>query len=133
MYNFKKGLYLLFTKGTIYTLQGLVELSKFNEPVDVSKLASLTDLPKTFLAKLLQHLSKKGFIKSFKGRNRGFVLAKKPSEIQIIDVFKAMEDKNSFLFYCLNEEEGSIRKNSFCKIRPFLLNLEKEFLYSIKD
>ena len=124
---------MLFTKATIYALHALVELSNFSEPVDVSKLASLTDLPKAFLAKLLQHLSKKGFINSFKGINGGFVLAKKPSEIKIIDIFKALEDKNSFVFYCSNEEEGCVRKNSFCKIRPFLVNLEKEFLYIIKD
>ena len=133
MYNSKKGLYLLFTKATIYTLHALVELSNFNEPVDVSKLASLTDLPKAFLAKLLQHLSKKGLINSFKGINGGFVLAKKPNEIKIIDIFKAIEDKDTLVFYCSNEEERCIRKNNLCKIRPFLINLEKEFLEIIKN
>lgn len=123
---------MLFTKATVYTLHALVELAKFEEPVDVSKLASLTDLPKPFLAKLLQHLSKEGFINSFKGIHGGFVLAKKPSEIKIIDIFKAIEDKNSLVFYCSNEEK-CIRKNSFCKIRPFLINLEKEFLEVIKN
>jgi len=132
VYNFKKGLYLLFTKATVYTLHALVELSNFDEPVDVSKLASLTNLPKSFLAKLLQHLSKKGFINSFKGINGGFVLAKKPSEIKIIDIFKAIEDKDSLVFYCSSEKD-CIRKNSFCKIRPFLVGLEKEFLEVIKN
>ncbi|HIQ51052.1 MAG TPA: Rrf2 family transcriptional regulator [Nautiliaceae bacterium] len=124
---------MLFTKATIYTLHALVELSNFNKPVDVSKLASLTTLPKPFLAKLLQHLSKKGFIDSFKGINGGFVLAKKPSEIKIMDVFKAIEEKDLLIFYCSNEKEECIRKKSFCKIRPFLINLEKEFLEIIKN
>ena len=124
---------MLFTKATIYTLHALVELSNFNKPVDVSKLASLTTLPKPFLAKLLQHLSKKGFIDSFKGINGGFVLAKNPSEIKIIDIFRVIEDKDLLVFYCSNEEEECIRKKSFCKIRPFLINLEKEFLEIIKN
>ena len=124
---------MLFTKATIYTLHALVELSNFNEPIDVSKLAHLTNLPKPFLAKLLQHLSKKGFIDSFKGINGGFVLSKKPSEIQIIDIFKSIEDKNLLVFYCSNEEEECIRRNGMCKIRPFLIKLEKEFLEIVKD
>ena len=123
---------MLFTKATVYALHALVELSNFDEPVDVSKLASLTNLPKSFLAKLLQHLSKKGFINSFKGIHGGFVLAKKPSEIKIIDIFKAIENRDALVFYCSNEER-CVRKNSFCKIRPFLVNLEKEFLEIIKN
>jgi len=132
VYNFKKGLYLLFTKSTIYALHALVELSNFDEPVDVSKLASLTNLPKPFLAKLLQYLSKEGFISSFKGVNGGFILTKKPSEIKIIDIFKAIENKDSLVFYCSNEKD-CIRKNSSCKIKPFLIGLEKEFLEIIKN
>ena len=124
---------MLFTKATIYTLHALVELSNFSEPIDVSKLASLTNLPKPFLAKLLQHLSKKGFINSFKGINGGFVLSKNPSEIKIIDIFKTIEDKDLLIFYCSNEEKECIRKNSLCKIRPFLINLEKEFLKIVKN
>jgi len=123
---------LLFTKSTIYALHALVELSNFDEPVDVSKLASLTNLPKPFLAKLLQYLSKEGFISSFKGVNGGFILTKKPSEIKIIDIFKAIENKDSLVFYCSNEKD-CIRKNSSCKIKPFLIGLEKEFLEIIKN
>ena len=123
---------MLFTKSTIYALHALVELSNFDEPVDVSKLASLTNLPKPFLAKLLQYLSKEGFISSFKGVNGGFILTKKPSEIKIIDIFKAIENKDSLVFYCSNEKD-CIRKNSSCKIKPFLIGLEKEFLEIIKN
>ena len=124
---------MLFTKSTAYTLQALVELSKFDKPVDVTKLSELTDLPKPFLAKLLQTLSKKGFIKSFKGIHGGFLLAKNPEEIKIVDLFKALEDKESFVFYCSGDKNNCTRdRANICVLWPFFAKLEKEIEEVIK-
>ncbi|NPA11673.1 MAG: Rrf2 family transcriptional regulator [Epsilonproteobacteria bacterium] len=122
---------MLFTKSTAYTLQALVELSKFDKPVDVAKLSELTELPKPFLAKLLQTLSKKGFIKSFKGIHGGFLLAKDPEDIKIVDIFKALEDKDSFVFYCSSNKQNCTRERAdVCILQPFFAKLEDE-IYEI--
>ncbi len=124
---------MLFTKSTAYTLQALIELSKFKKPVDVNTLSDLTDIPKPFLAKLLQNLSKENFIKSFKGIHGGFMLVKKPEEIRIIDVFKAMEDKDSLVFYCSSNNTNCVRnRSSICSTMPFFSMLEDEFLDIMK-
>jgi Rrf2 family protein len=118
---------MLFTKSTAYALQALIELSKFEKPVDVNKIAELTDLPKPFLAKLLQNLSKNGFIKSYKGIHGGFVLAKKPEEIKIVDVFKVLEDKDSLVFYCSSDKNDCSRDRSdICSLWPFFAKIENE-------
>ncbi|WP_456471290.1 RrF2 family transcriptional regulator [Caminibacter sp.] len=118
---------MLFTKSTAYALQALIELSKFDKPVDVNKISELTELPKPFLAKLLQNLSKKGFIKSFKGIHGGFMLVKKPEEIKIVDVFKSLEDKNSLVFYCSSDKEECTRDRSqVCSLWPFFSKIEDE-------
>ncbi|WP_456488190.1 Rrf2 family transcriptional regulator [Caminibacter pacificus] len=118
---------MIFTKSTAYTLQALVELSKFDKPVDVTKLSELTELPKPFLAKLLQTLSKKGFVKSFKGIHGGFVLAKEPKDIKITDVFSAMEDKESLVFYCSKNINDCTRdRGGVCSLWPFFAKLESE-------
>jgi len=120
---------MLFTKSTAYTLQALIELSKFKKPVDVNTLSELTDIPKPFLAKLLQNLSKENFIKSFKGIHGGFMLIKKPEDIKIIDVFKAMEDKESLVFYCSSDKVNCVRnRSSICSTMPFFSMLEGELL-----
>ena len=120
---------MLFTKSTAYTIQALIELAKFNKPVDVTTLSELTDIPKPFLAKLLQNLSKENIIKSFKGLHGGFMLIKKPEEIKIIDIFKVMEDKNSLVFYCSSKKENCVRgRSSICNTMPFFSMLEEEFL-----
>ena len=130
---------MLFTKSTAYTLQALIELSKFDKPVDVTTLSELTDIPKPFLAKLLQNLSKEDIVKSFKGLHGGFVLIKKPEEIKILDIFKAMEDKDSIVFYCSSNKENCVRnRSSICNTMPFFNMLEDEFAkimqkYTLKD
>ena len=125
---------MLFTKSTAYTLHALVELSKFDKPVDVTHLAEITDLPKPFLAKLLQTLSKKGFVKSFKGIHGGFLLEKNPEEIKIIDIFKVIEDKESMVFYCSSNPKECMRgRASICSVRPFFSFLEDEFLKVVKN
>ena len=125
---------MLFTKSTAYTLHALVELSKFDKPVDVTHLSEITELPKPFLAKLLQTLSRKGFIKSFKGIHGGFILSKDPKDIKIIDIFKVMEDKNSLVFYCSSDPKDCMRgRASICSIRPFFSFLEDEFMQIVKN
>jgi len=118
---------MLFTKSTAYTLQALIELSKYNEPIDVNTLSEKTEIPKPFLAKLLQNLSKKDIIKSFKGIHGGFKLTKKPEEIKIIDLFKAIEDKESLVFYCSSNSQNCTRnRNAICSTFPFFSFLENE-------
>jgi len=118
---------MLFTKSTAYTLQALIELSKYDKPIDVNTLSENTEIPKPFLAKLLQNLSKKGIIKSFKGIHGGFKLTKKPEEIKIIDLFKAIEDKESLVFYCSSNSQNCTRdRSNICSTFPFFSFLENE-------
>ncbi len=118
---------MLFTKSTAYALQALIELSTYNKPIDVNTLSEKTDIPKPFLAKLLQNLSKKNIIKSYKGIHGGFLLTKKPDEIKIIDIFKTIEDKDSLVFYCSSNAKNCTReRSSICSTLPFFAKLENE-------
>ena len=118
---------MLFTKSTAYALQALIELSKYDRPIDVTTLAKNTNIPKPFLAKLLQNLSKNSIIKSYKGVNGGFILQKSPREIKIIDIFKTIEDKDSLIFYCSSNSENCTRdRSTICSTYPFFSKLEKE-------
>ena len=117
---------MIFTKSTAYALQALMELAKFEKPIDVTKLSEITALPKPFLAKLLQTLSKKGFVKSFKGVKGGFILAKQPQEIKILDLFKVLEEKN-LVFYCSNDKSLCTRGRKDCPLWKFFSLLENDF------
>ncbi|EAL2223271.1 transcriptional regulator, partial [Campylobacter jejuni] len=65
---------MLFTKASEYALLSLIYISQKETPQDVDSLALELDIPKSFLAKILQTLAKDGLLKSFKGAKGGFVL-----------------------------------------------------------
>ena len=118
---------MLFTKSTAYALQALIELSRYNKPIDVNTISQKTQIPKSFLAKLMQNLSRNGFVYSYKGINGGFILAKKPEEIKLLEIFKSLEDKETLVFYCSKSKDDCTRnRGNICELQPFFEKMEKE-------
>jgi len=116
---------MIFTRSTGYALLALAELATLENAIDTTHLSERISVSKYFLAKLLQNLSKKEIVKSFKGVNGGFVLNKKPNEIKIIDIFKCVEDKEFLVYECSqNEDDCPNNRASVCSIWPFLNLLE---------
>ncbi|EHJ7674573.1 RrF2 family transcriptional regulator [Campylobacter jejuni] len=112
---------MLFTKASEYALLSLIYISQKETPQDVDSLALELDIPKSFLAKILQTLAKDGLLKSFKGAKGGFVLIKEPSQYTI----KEFECSGGT---CPNNKEEN------CTLMPMLVNLQNkvdEFLDSI--
>jgi len=120
---------MIFTRSTGYALLALAELANIKDAIDTTHLSERIGVSKYFLAKLLQNLSKKGIVKSFKGVNGGFILDKKPEEIKVIDIFKCVEDKDFLVYECAqNESDCPNNRASVCSIWPFLHLLEENIL-----
>lgn len=85
---------LLSTKG-VYGLAAMYELSKSqdNKPMQNKDIAKRADIPKNYLEQLLPLLRQAGLIKSIRGANGGFMLAKNAKDISIKDIFIALEGK----------------------------------------
>lgn len=124
---------MLFTKASEYALLSLIYISQKETPQDVDSLALELDIPKSFLAKILQTLAKDGLLKSFQGAKGGFVLIKEPSQYTIKEIVNSAEKKDISVFECSggtcpnNKEEN-------CTLMPMLVNLQNkvdEFLDSI--
>jgi Rrf2 family protein len=120
---------MIFTRSTGYALLALAELSQLDGAIDTTHLSRKIGVSKYFLAKLLQNLSKKGIVKSFKGVNGGFVLDKEPQEIGVIDIFKCVEDKDFLVYECAQDENDCPNNRAnVCTIWPFLNLLEENIL-----
>ncbi|EAH8426888.1 RrF2 family transcriptional regulator [Campylobacter jejuni] len=120
---------MLFTKASEYALLSLIYISQKETPQDVDSLALELDIPKSFLAKILQTLAKDGLLKSFKGAKGGFVLIKEPSQYTIKEIVNSAEKKDISVFECSG---GTCPNNS--TLMPMLVNLQNkvdEFLDSI--
>jgi len=116
---------MIFTRSTGYALLALSELAQIEGAIDTTHLSEKIGVSKYFLAKLLQNLSKKGIVKSFKGVNGGFILDKNPTEIGVIDIFQCVEDKEFLVYECAQKKSDCPNNRAnVCSIWPFLNLLE---------
>ena len=84
-------------------------------------------IPFQLVAKVLQSLAKSEIVISTKGMNGGFSLTRKPDEITLIDIIKAVE-KNYQITDCMKENGSSLDCSHFdcCKIRDPLIEIQKK-------
>lgn len=68
-----------------------------NNPIPANALASKLNLSPTYSQKLLRKLVLAGLIKATPGANGGFVLARHPNQISIVDIMQAVDEtKHTF-------------------------------------
>lgn len=118
---------MLLTKKSEYALLSLIVISKSEEPKNVDILAQELNISKSFLAKILQSLAKNGIVQSYKGANGGFVLSKSSSEITILEITRAAEERTPAVFECSSSVFHCPSNNgSCCSIWPTLNKLQNK-------
>lgn len=82
----------LSTKGR-YGLRAAVDLALFatEEPVSINTIASHEGLSERYLEQLFAKMKKAGLVRSIRGTNGGYKLAKPSGEISVGDVLRALE------------------------------------------
>ena len=116
---------MLITRASEYAILSLILLSKANEPQDSETLSRELVISKSFLAKILQALAKNSILKSFKGVNGGFSLAKEASNINMLEIISCVEGKSPAVFDCASSESDCPSdKADICSIWPFLNRLQ---------
>lgn len=97
---------MLITRAGDYGLQGMVHLATLPKDKDayVAEIARNCGVPASFLAKIFQNLSKVGLVRSQRGAKGGFNLARKPSEITVLEILESIEG-NIYLNRCLISED----------------------------
>lgn len=80
------------TRQADYAVRCVLYLSKESDRMaSVGEIAKHMRIPRSFLAKILQGLVKAGLVKSSRGVNGGFQLARRPKELNLLDVVEAIE------------------------------------------
>jgi len=75
-----------------YALRAMAHLArKPEQPATNQEIAEATQVPSGYLAKVLQGLARAGLIVSRRGTKGGFVLARHPDEISILEVLQAVD------------------------------------------
>lgn len=83
----------MFSKTVEYALRAVVWLaaSSDGEPLGVKQIAEGTQVPPSYLSKVLQGLARAGLVTSRRGVGGGHRLARAPSEITVLEVVDAVE------------------------------------------
>ena len=81
------------TRAGEYGIIGLLYLARQPDrrTVMVEEIAAAEGVPKSFLAKIFQSLSKRGMIQSVRGARGGFRLAKPASQITVLEIINCVE------------------------------------------
>jgi Rrf2 family protein len=76
-------------------IHAMVIIARSNKIINANTIAEITDASRNHLAKVMLTLAKMGLVKSLRGPSGGFVLAKKPEDIRLIEIYEAIEGKIS--------------------------------------
>lgn len=95
------------TKGR-YGVRAMFELAKNygSYPVSVKAISQRQEIPLSYLEQILNQLHKAKLVRSVRGPGGGFVLARKPGDIKIIDIILALEESISPVS-CVDESQNN--------------------------
>jgi len=116
---------MLVTRETDYAVRCVLYLAKDKDQVSsVTEVSRNMHIPKTFLAKIFQRLVRAGLVVSVRGMNGGFSLAKRPSEISLLDIMVAIQGPAGINVCAVNSKK--CRRSSTCAVHPVWVELRKE-------
>lgn len=83
---------LISSKG-VYGLTAMHELSKqkTDSPMQIKEISANANIPQNYLEQLLSKLRRAGLVTSVRGSKGGYLLAKKPKDIRILEILIALE------------------------------------------
>ncbi|WP_299524486.1 Rrf2 family transcriptional regulator [Winogradskyella sp.] len=86
----------MFSNSTKYAIKAVLYLavnSSEEKKVVVNDMAGLINVPKAYIAKILQELSKKNLISSTRGPKGGFYLSEDNKKAKVYDIVIAMDEE----------------------------------------
>jgi Rrf2 family protein len=94
------------TRSAAYALHALMYMVRHSTqlPVTTATIAKAEGIPSDYLAKIFQQLVKARFVSAVRGRRRGYVFARPPEQISLLELFEAVEGgplfDDCFLRHC---------------------------------
>jgi Rrf2 family protein len=113
------------TRETDYAIRCVYYLAgKKNGVTMVDEISKEMNIPKSFLAKILQKLGKFALVKSFRGVKGGFILARAPQEISLLEVIEAVQGPVAMNICAL--DKTLCERSSACAIHPVWIEIRRQ-------
>jgi Rrf2 family protein len=112
-----------------YGLRAMVYLARKNRICSLKEISKNENVPFDYLEKIISKLEKAKFIKSKKGFQGGYFLAKSPSKIKIGEMIKILE-KELYLVKCI---ENFCPREKKCLVKNFWRKIQKVFISALNS
>jgi len=119
---------VVITRATEYAIRTIIYLAQqpSNEIVLKKDICRTQNVTPAFLTKILQPLIKAGIVSSQRGVGGGFLLARDPEDINLLDILQAEEGELK-LNHCLIDEEACNR-DPFCSAHEVWHEAQEEMI-----
>lgn len=89
---------MIYSRSAEYAIRAFVQLAAVPEGkyAMVKQIAEEADIPSHFLAKILQQLARKGFLRSSKGPTGGFCLRVPAAELSLLNIVDSVDGLADF-------------------------------------
>jgi Rrf2 family protein len=116
---------MYITREADYAVRCILLLSKETDRIISAKeISKSMSIPRSFLAKILQRLSRKGIVKSTQGVSGGFQLGKKPREINLLEVIEAIQGPSAMSVCAIDKRVCSL--SGTCAVHPIWVELRED-------
>ena len=128
---------MYLTRHADYTMRLLIHLAvQAGAPATIGDIADRFGISRNHLMKVANGATRAGYVEGVRGRAGGLKLAKSPSEINIGQVLRTVEDWN--LVECFQSSTNQCRISGGCGLQPVLKEAMEAFLavldrYSLED
>lgn len=122
---------IFFNRKTEYALLAIEHMLQKANPEQVTSTREVAEsyhIPYPLLAKVMQQLAGRGVIKSVQGINGGYVLAKKPKDISVVDIV-AIFDGGFAVAECFKNEKITCPQWQSCSIKHPLYELNHKIYH----
>ena len=122
----------LITRDTDYAIRALNYIvCNEGRTVSITELVRELETPKPFLRKILQLLSINGILKSYKGNNGGFILAREPDNIFLLDLMQIFQGQFR-ISECMFKKD-TCPNQQYCLLKVEIDSIEKMVLEKISS
>lgn len=115
------------TVQTDYALRVLMQLAVIDQRLTIDDISQAYDISRNHVMKIVQKLVARGYVDSMRGRNGGLLLARAPSEINVGEVVRDMEEVGHFV-ECFDSETNSCVVSLACGLQHVLNGAVQKFL-----
>lgn len=112
------------TQATDYAFRAVQHLTAAGAVVQAQSIAEQEEIPLRFLLKIMRSLARSGIIKSYRGVEGGYALARLPEQITMLDVIEAVEGPVRISRCLLQPDYCSKNYTKCCPVHQVLGDLQ---------